>query len=63
MNIFVMVNEIKMNKIWNGELIFLMKMVFFNLLPKTSTSSTFYFYGGIRDLLPRMFIKNSNVFI
>ena len=54
-----MVNEIKMNKIWNGELIFIMKMFFCNLLPKTSTSSTFYFYGGIRDLLPRMFIKTA----
>ena len=38
MNIFVMVNEIKMNKIWNGELILIMKMVFCNLLPKTSSS-------------------------
>ena len=28
MNIFFMVNEIKMNKIWNGELIFKMKMFF-----------------------------------
>ena len=38
MNIFVLVNEIKMNKIWNGELIFIMKMFFCNLLPKTSSS-------------------------
>ena len=38
MNIFVMVNEIKMNKIWNGELILIMKMVFCNLLPKISSS-------------------------
>ena len=62
MNIFVMVNEIKMNKIWNGEMIFIMKMVFCNLLPKTSSSQPllpFIHYGGIRDRLPRMFIKTA----
>ena len=52
MNIFVMVNEIKMNKIWNGELIFIMKMVFCNLLPKTSSS---------QPLLPFIFMAEEGI--
>ena len=61
MNIFVMVNEIKMNKIWNGELIFMIEMFFCNLLLRLHLLNVFYllFLWRNKNLLPRMFIKTA----
>ena len=63
MNIFFMVNEIKMNKIWNGELIFIMKMVFCILLPKTSSSDLLNKFSNesVKTILMKMTFKEKEL--
>ena len=65
MNIFFMVNEIKMNKIWNGELIFIMKMSFCNLLLRLHPLNVFYllFLWRNKGSFTTDVYQNSNVFI
>ena len=52
-----------MNKIWNGELIFIMKMVFCILLPKTSSSDLLNKFSNesVKTILMKMTFKEKEL--